>query len=208
MRTLVRGAPWAGVVAAVLFASLAPPRAAALPLPEMAVSAGTTVGVNGSPGSGGASGSLAFLWPFEERFAFGGVFYADDLGTGFDDLIDPNTGEPVGTVATLHRWGFGAGWRTEARILRSEARRWRLLWGAEFGYGRQERDVRGLVTDATSGLLVSTGPSFLWTTAGGHSFGGTVGWKHAFVSHERDADRPTDWGTLAFTWRWRTIPKE
>ncbi len=201
---------WARFLAAIFAVALActAAPAAAVELPELTFSAGTSVGVNGAPGSGGATAALALMWPFENRFAFGGVLYADDLGTGFSDLIDPNTGEPLGTIASLHRWGFGAGWRTEARIAQSEARRWRFVWGADFGYGRQERDQRGAVNDAVSGVLVGTGPTFMWKTMGGHSFGGAVAWKHAFVSRDADADRPTDWGTLALEWRWKSAAKD
>jgi hypothetical protein len=205
-RGVVR-ASLAGVALACALVTAATPARAFDP-PEVAFRVGSTVGVNGSPGTGGASGSLAFLWPFENRFAFGGVFYADDLGTGFEDLKDPNTGEPLGTVASLHRLGYGAGWRGEAMLLRSEVRRWRLLWNADFGYERQERDLRGLVNNAVSGLIVSSGPTFLFRTMGGHSFGGSVAWKHAFVSRDADADRPTDWGVLSFAWQWQRIPKE
>jgi hypothetical protein len=174
---------------------------AAYAAPELSLAAGRTLGVNGSPGDGGAGGSVAVLWPFEDRFVFGLVAYADDLGTALTDLHDVNTGAPLGTVAGRHRWGFGAGWRTEARL--PERRRWRVLWGAEFGYGRQERDVRGEVDDAVSGVLVATGPSLLWDAKAGHSFGLTAAWKHAFVSREADAGRTTNWTTLAFAWRWR-----
>ncbi len=191
-----------------LVACIALAPGAALASPELSLSAGTTLGANGAPGSGGAGGALALLWPFEQRFAFGGVLYADDLGTAFSDLSDPNTGEPLGTVASLHRWGFGAGWRAEARLTQSEARGWRLLWGVDFGYARQERDVRGKVNDAVSGVIAATGPALLWRTAGGHSIGAALGWKHAFVSREADPDRSTDWGTMAFTWRWQRTAKE
>ena len=177
-------------------------------LPEVAVSVGTTVGVNGNPGGGGASGSLAFLWPFEKNFAFGVVLFADDFGTDFVDLKDPNNGEPLGTVADLHRMGYGVGWRTEARLLHSDERRWRFLWGVDFAYARQERDVRGTTDNAVSGVLVATGPKFLWRKMGGHSFGGALGWKHAFMSTDLDPDRSTDWAHLAFVWRWQRLPKE
>jgi len=141
------------------------------------------------------------LWPFEERFAFGGVLYADDLGTALTELFDPNTNVSLGTISGQHRWSFGAGWRTEARLL--EARRWRLLWGADFGYGRQEADVRGTVNGAVSGVLAATGPTLLWNAVAGHSFGLAAAWKHAFVSREADAGRTTDWASLALAWRWQ-----
>jgi hypothetical protein len=195
----------------VLAGLLGAPRAAVAAdpeFPEVALTVGTTVGVNGNPGGGGASGSLAFLWPFEQRFAFGIVAYADDFGTDFVDLKDPNTGELLGTVAALHRMGYGAGWRAEARLFHSEERRWRFLWGADFAYARQERDIRGSTDNAVSGVLVATGPQFLWRAMGGHSFGGALAWKHAFMSTDADPDRSTDWAQLAFVWRWQRLPKE
>ena len=202
VRVAIAGLALAGLLGA--------PRAFAIEpaLPEVAVSVGTTVGVNGNPGGGGASGSLAFLWPFERNFALGVVLFADDFGTDFEELRDLNTGEPLGTVAALHRMGYGVGWRTEARLLHSDERRWRFLWGVDFAYARQERDIRGTADNAVSGVLVATGPKFLWRTTGGHSFGGALGWKHAFMSTKMDPDRSTDWAHLAFVWRWQRLPKE
>ena len=101
--------------------------------------------------------------------------------------------------------------RNAADAARNEAEfyeGWRFLWGADFGYERQERDLRGLVDGAVSGLLVATGPTFLFRTMGGHSFGGTVAWKHAFIATEADPDRTTDWGLFAFTWRWQPAPRD
>jgi len=203
------GARVAAVTLAVALLVASRPAAALEPaFPEVALAVGTTVGVNGSPGGGGASGSLAFTWPFAERFSFGAVLFADDLGTDFVDLTDPNTQEPLGTVASVHRMNYGAGWRTEARLFHSEERRWRFLWGADFGYARQERDIRGTTDNAVSGVIVATGPKFVWRTVGGHSFGGALGYKHAFLSTDADADRSTDWAQLAFVWRWQRIPKD
>jgi len=51
-------------------------------------------------------GSVPVLWPFEERFAFGGVLYADDLGTALTELFDPNTNVSLGTISGQHRWSF------------------------------------------------------------------------------------------------------
>jgi len=183
---LVAGAAWAG--------------------PEVGLSGGTTLAVNGSPGSGGASGSVLLLWPFEDRWAFGLTGYADDFGTALADLFDPNTGGALGTVASRHRWGFGVGWRAEARL--AESPLWRLQWGADFGYQRQEQDVRGTVNDAVSGLVVATGPTLLRKVVGGHSIGLTGAWKHMIVSREANADRTTDWAAVAATWRWRGAPRE
>jgi len=174
--------------------------------PEVGLAAGTTLGVNGSPGSGGASGSVALMWPFEDRWSFGVTAYADDFGTSLADLFDPNTGGALGTVASRHRWGFGAGWRAEARLVRSTP--WRLQWGADFGYQRQEQDVRGTVNDAVSGLVLATGPTLLRRLAGGQAIGLSATYKHMVVSREANADRTTDWAALAATWRWQGAPRE
>ena len=123
----------ASAAVCVLFAALlAAPRAHAAA--ELGLTAGTTLGVNGEPGSGGASASAALLWPFENRFAFGVMIYADDQGTGLTELFDPNTGQSLGTVGDLHRWTYGLGWRGEARLI--DSKKWQVLWGADFGYPR------------------------------------------------------------------------
>ncbi len=196
------GGVWA---ACALFASfLAVPRAQAAA--ELGLTAGTTFNVNGEPGSGGVCSSIALLWPFEDKYAFGLVVHADDQGSGLTELFDPNTGQSLGTVGDLHRWTFGASWRGEARL--SDSRRWRILWGADFGYARQEADVRGEVQDAVSDVMVATGPTLLWKMAGGQTLGLSGAWKHAFVSREANPDRTTEWASMALTWRWQRLPKE
>ena len=174
--------------------------------PEVLVAVGSTLGVTGSPGSGGASASFGVLWPLSERFAFGATLSADDLGTGLGVLHDPNTGLELGTVATTHRWSYGGEWRGEARLY--ESHRVRLLWGAGFGWGHQERDQRAQVLDAVSGIVASTGATFLLKASHGHSFGTTVAWKRAFVHHASDPDRSTSWATAAIEWRWQGAPRE
>jgi len=194
-----------GVLLMALFAvPLAAPSAQAAA--ELGLTAGTTLGVNGEPGSGGASASAALLWPFENRFAFGVVMYADDQGSGLTELFDPNTGQSLGTVGDLHRWTYGIGWRGEARL--TDSRKWQVLWGADFGYARQEADVRGEVVDATSDVVFATGPTLLWKMVGGQTLGLSGAWKHAFLSREENPDRTTTWASLALTWRWQRIPRQ
>jgi hypothetical protein len=204
----MRGGParqaWDWVVCALGAALLAVPCAQAAP--ELGLTAGTTFHVNGEPGSGGVSTSAALLWPFEDRYAFGVVLYADDQGSGMTELFDPNTGQSLGTVGDLHRWTYGVSWRGEARL--TDSRKWRVMWGADFGYARQEADVRGEVTDATSDVLVATGPTLLWKMVGGQTLGLSGAWKHAFVSREESPDRTTDWASLALTWRWQRVPRQ
>ena len=174
--------------------------------PEVLLSVGNTLGVTGSPGSGGASAALGLLFPVDGRFSFGGSLFVDDLGTGLGMLRDPNTGLELGTVATTHRWSYGGEWR--AQLCLHESPRTRLAWGAGFGYGRQERDQRGTLKDAASGVLASTSGTFLLHTSHGHSLGATLAFKREFVKHEADPDRSTSWATAALEWRWRGTPRE
>jgi len=124
--------------------------APALAAPEVVLGAGSTIGVDGSPGQGGASLSCGVLWPVDGRFSVGAALFADDLGTGLATLHDPNTGTDLGTVASVHRWSFGGEWRGQAELHTN--RHTRLVAGAGFGYGRQEEDQRGVTRDAVSGV--------------------------------------------------------
>ena len=189
-----------------LFAALLAVSPARAGTSDASISTGTTFRVNGNPGSGGAAVSLAMLWPFEGRWAFGVVAHADDMGTDMTELFDPNTGQSLGTIGELHRWGYGVSWRGEALLAQSG--RWQVRWGADFGYMREEADLRGDVVDAVSGVAVATGPALLWRLTGGHSIGLAGAWKHAFVNTEQHPDRTTDWASLAFQWRWQGTAKE
>ena len=196
-----RRAPLAALAPLALALAVAPGRAAAGP--EVTAAAGTTLGVTGDPGSGGASAAGALLWPVAGRFSFGIGAFADDLGTGLATLRDPNTGSELGTVASTHRWSFGGDWRAELAL--RETRRLRLLWNAGFGYARQERDQRGLVRDAVSGVAGSTGLTALYRGPRGHSVGLALAIRRAFLSTDADPGRSTSWSTAALEWRWRGI---
>jgi hypothetical protein len=185
-------------------ALLAAPRAHAGA--EWGLTAGTTFGVNGEPGLGGVAAAVSLMWPFEERYSFGLAVHADDQGTGVTELFDPNTGQSLGTVGDLHRWTYGVSWRGEARL--ADSRKWQFRWGADFGYARQELDLRGEVQDAISDVMLATGPTFLWKMMSGQTLGLTAAYKHAFVNQSTDPTRTTDWASLALTWRWARVPKE
>ncbi len=189
-------------LAAVLLSGAGTARA----MPELRIAAGSTLGVTGNPGTGGSTVSLGALWPVNEHFAFGVDLFADDLGTGLADLHDPNTGASLGRVASTHRSSFGGEWRGEARL--RERRRVRLLWGAGFGYGRQEHDQRGEIRDAASGVVASSSATFLYKTGGGHAFGTTLAFRREFVHHASDPDRSTSWATAAIEWRWKRNVRE
>lgn len=203
MRTTVRWCAGWAVLAVAALGLAAPARAES---PVLVVSAGSSLSPDGKPGSGGAAGAVGLQFPLEGRWSFGGAIFAEDLGTGLTDLRDPNTGEELGTVAELHRWCYGGEWRVEARL--HNARRARLQWGASFGYGRQERDVRGFVDGAVSGVTAGTSLSFLIPAAHGHAFGVNVAARKLFVHTDGDPDRSTNWATAALEWRWQGTPKD
>lgn len=206
MRGLERISQGVRAAALVFAVSACAAGAARAASPELVASFGSTISANGEPGTGGAAGTLGLMFPIEGRWAFGAVLFVDDLGTGLADLRDPNTGEPLGTVADLHRWSFGGEWRAEAML--HAARRARVLWGAGFGYGRQEKDQRGAVTGAASSITASTSLSFLVPAAHGHAFGVALAARRAFVNTDGAPDRATSWATAAFEWRWQGTPKD
>jgi hypothetical protein len=196
----------AGATAPPATAAGTVPAASASGAPEILVSIGSTFGVNGVPGSGGASAVAGMVWPVERRFTFGGTLFADDLGTGLEELHDPNTGTSLGTVGSTHRWAFGGEWRGDMRL--HDSRSLRLLWGAGFGYARQVLESFGTTTDAVSGVTASTGLTFLYKASHGHAFGTTLGYRHQFVHLESDPNRSTTWASATLDWRWQGTPKE
>jgi hypothetical protein len=174
--------------------------------PELVVGAGWTMGVNGEPGTGGAAATVAAQWPFAARWSFGGAFFAQDMGTEISTLQDPNTGQPLGAVATTHRMSYGIEWRAETTIRESKPLRWQ--WNGGFGYARQERDERGVVNDAVSGITASTGITGLWQTKHAHAFGVTLEYRHQFVDTEASPDRATRSVSAQLEWRWKSTPTQ
>ena len=199
---------WAATCALALVVLAAGP-ARALPSllpPELVVGAGWTMGVNGEPGTGGAAATVAAQWPFAARWSFGGALFMQDQGTAVEELHDPNTGEPLGAVATTHRWTYGLEWRAATTIRESGPLRWEANGG--FGWARQERDERGVVNDAVSGISAMVGLTGLWQTKHAHAFGATLLYRHQFVDTEPSPDRATRAISAQLEWRWRSTPKE
>ena len=174
--------------------------------PELVVGAGWTMAVNGEPGTGGAAGTVAAQWPFAARWSFGGSIYAVDMGTAVNTLYDPNSGEPLGSVATTHRWTYGLEWRAETTLRERGQLRWQGTGG--FGWARQERDQRGVVNDAVSGISAMVGLTGLWQTKHAHAFGATLLYRHQFVDTQPSPDRATRCMSAQLEWRWRSNPKQ
>src|SRR5262249_39699093 len=139
-------------------------------------------------------------------WSFGAALFAQDMGTGLSSLQDPNTGEELGTVATTHRWSYGLEWRGEGMFRSSGPLRW--LWNGGMGYARQERDERGVVNDAVSGITMSTGVTSLWQTKGANAWGFTLQYRHLFLEQDAASTRATHCGSAAVEWRWRRTAKD
>jgi hypothetical protein len=198
-----RAAAWSCAVVALTALAAGPARA--LP-PELVLGAGWTMAVNGEPGTGGAAATVGAQWPFASRWSFGGVFFAQDMGTEVAQLYDPNTGEALGSAATMHRWSYGLEWRAETTLKKTGALSWQ--WNGGFGMARQERDERGTVNDAVSGITASTGLTGLWQTKHAHAFGMTLQYRHQFVDTEASSGRATRCMSAQFEWRWRSTPRD
>jgi hypothetical protein len=202
-----RAAAWACALSACAACVAGPARALPSMLPpELIIGAGWTMGVNGEPGTGGAATTLAAQWPFAARWSFGGSFFATDMGTQVSALYDPNSGEPLGSVATTHRWSYGLEWRAETTLRERGPMRWEGTGG--FGYARQERDQRGVVNDAVSGIAAMVGLTGLWQTKHAHAFGVTLNYRHQFVDTQPSPDRATRCMSAQLEWRWRSNPKQ
>lgn len=111
---------------------------------------GRTLAISGMPDEGGFSASLAPMWPVEDRFSFGVMFLADDMGSQIGRLIDPNDGVDLGAVATGHTTILGVAWRLDREW--GALNTWLPYVSGTWGYYRATSDVRGAVvrrTDST-----------------------------------------------------------
>jgi hypothetical protein len=146
----------AGIVASLAVGAPAPAHGA--PRSGLRVGVGDTFAVLGDPGRGGFSTTLAALWPVEERFAFGVMGFADDLGADLAPLADPSApSTSLGRTESSHRSSWGGGWRMDAELKRLRA--WTALASGTWGYYRIIDDHRGRGFRATN----STG----WSLAAG-----------------------------------------
>jgi hypothetical protein len=77
-------------------------------------SVGGTFAVLGKPDAGGASLSLAAMWPVSERLSFGVMVHGDDAGTVVDSLRDASgAGLDYGKIEQSHRAAYGVSWRLD-----------------------------------------------------------------------------------------------
>lgn len=173
--------------------------ARALPRPDLAFTAGTTLGVAGDPNSGGLAVSLSPLWRISDRVSFGISLFADDMGTSVSDLRDPNNGTRLGTVPTAHRWTYGGAWRADATVLSHKD--WAADVVGQWGYWRLEDDQRGALTGAASAVGLSLGANL--RHAGPAQGVGLAARYHRLFTDRSAAYRHVDhYASLALEWRW------
>jgi len=141
------------IVVAILAVALGASPAAALPPPELSLTAGGAFGVSSPPDEGGASLSLGAMWAFDAPFSFGPMLFADDLGARIGRLKDPNDGTDLGATEDAHRFAFGGAWRFDAGL--PSLGSWEPFASAAYGIYRIQDDRLGV----TQGALTTAGAS-------------------------------------------------
>jgi hypothetical protein len=153
-------------MAAALAALLLVPAAAAGSWrPSLVGSLGGTFAVLGEPNEGGASASLAALWPVSERLAFGVMVHGDDAGALVDSLRDESgVALGVGKVELAHRAAWGVSWRLDATarprfgLAPAASATWGAYRVADDAQGRNLRHVGSVGWSLAAGLRRDLGP--------------------------------------------------
>jgi hypothetical protein len=171
-----------------------------VPRPVVAVNAGFTFAVSGEPSGGGASFALATMWPVAERWRFGLEAYADDLGTSYTELTDPNDGTPLGTTASLHRWTYGFAWRAEADAWRLG--RWSGSAAGSWGWWRIEDDQVGTTVAATSAVGIRLGADARRPFGSGRDVGVALHYHHLAEAGSIESQRVDRYASAALQFRW------
>jgi len=190
----------------VLVLQLAPVAARAQwPRPELRMAAGTTMAVTGEPDGGGVTVGAGLHWPLSDRFGFGVRVFADDLGTDETRLLDPNDGTDLGAVAQVHRWTYGAAWSGDYRA--ASFGRMGLDALGEFGYWREEADVRGRTRAASSAVGFTLGGAATWPLTGAHALAAVARYHRVLSARDIEFTRVDRYTTVALEWRWSLAPK-
>ena len=181
-------------------ATPATPARAAVSRPDLVLAGGRTFAVTGLPDEGGASFSVAALWPVMERVRFGVQAYADDIGTEIVELTDPNDGTPLGTTASMHRWTYGAAWRAEADAW--SLGRWTGGVSGAFGLWRVEDDRFGATFAAGTAVGFRLGADARRPFGRGRDIGVALNY-HRLDQNDETAWRRVDrYASAALEFRW------
>ena len=181
---------------AIVASHATPSRAAR---PDIAVAAGRTAAVAGEPDEGGASLSLALLWPVEDHFRIGLMALADDLGQEHGRLLGPG-GVDLGPVPGLHRAMMAGVWRMEAHLPAAGAYDPFLM--ATWGAYRVSDDLRGASTSKSVAAGFGLGLGLVRRLGGSQAAGITARYQQL---SRGTAQR---YLSVAVEWRWRASATE
>ncbi len=193
------------IMLALSFLLAGSPAQAEWPRPELRLAAGSAGSVTGEPGGGGVSLAAGLNYSVTERFGFGFRLFADDLGTDETRLLDPNDGTDLGAVVQGHRWTYGAAWSGSAEVTH---------WGrlgldalGEFGYWREEADVRGRTQSASSAVGFTLGGAAVWPLTGAHGLAAVARYHRVMSARDIEFSRVDRYTTLTLQWRWDLAPQ-
>jgi hypothetical protein len=164
--------------------------------------AGHTFATTGEPSGGGVSLSVAPLWSVTDRLNFGVSFFADDIGTRIDNLVDPNDGTPLGAVGQKHRWTFGGAWHADMDLVK--VGRWQTEASSSWGYWRIEDDVRGRTLAASSAVGFNVGGGVRRAVSKAQDLGVLVAYNRVFSDRQVAFGRVDRYASVALEWRWLT----
>jgi len=123
--------------AGLLVALLAAAPVAALAAPDLEATVGGTLAISGTPDGGGWSVSLSPMWEVEDRWLFGVMLFADDMGTEFGRLTDPNDGSDPEWELLSEGGPWGLNLSSDITVLKkfrdAECGLWRQYYDGEFG---------------------------------------------------------------------------
>lgn len=151
-----RWTAWIAVAALALTLHAGSARAGAMP--GLEATAGATTAISGTPDGGGWSVSLSPMWSLEDGYSFGVMLFADDMGTIFGPLRDPNDGVDLGTTEQGHTYLLGAAWRFDRQwgsirgLLPYVSGTWGVYRIADDHLGHVERRISSLGFSIAGGV--------------------------------------------------------
>ena len=174
----------------------AEPSRASSARPALLATTGRTFGIDGDVNEGGPAFRLAVMWPLEQRpFSTGVELSADDFGNVIGELLDPNSGEPVGRTQQVHRAAYGVAWRFDASL--APDAKWDPYVSGTWGMSRVRDDSLGVTKDrwATAGLGAGAGVR----RAFGKGFTIGAGLRYQLLFN----DRVGRFASASLEWGWR-----
>ena len=176
--------------------------AGAVPHPEVDTSLGRTFAIIGDANEGGPALQLAARWPVRPTWSAGLALWADDMGVEEDQLTDPDTGAPLGSVDGPAIFTVGGGWAVEAHLAArdSVARR-----GPPRGPFVQGAAGFYWVTHSEHGEIVDRQDTFGFSLGGGWRFpAGRRNAIGAVIRYSRVfADQLGRYVSAGIEWTWR-----